>query len=307
MNIEANVVHESLPESPGMAPAALSATRPMYWSIRRELWENRSIYIAPLAVATVFLVGFLVSLSGLPQRMRFSIAFHAANQRTPIEVPYDVAEGMIMGAALMVQIFYCLDALHGERRDRSILFWKSVPVSDLTTVLSKASIPVIVLAVSFAITVATQLIALLLSSAVLAGSGMSAGPLWMQVRLFERSWGLFYHLTTVHTLWYAPIYAWLLLISVWARRVPLLWAVLPPFAIGLVEKVAFNTSHFAGWIIYRFSGPEPFTFSQPWNGPMSMQPHSGGFFTTPGLWLGLVAAAAFLAAAVRMRRNRGPI
>ena len=59
-------------------------------------------------------------------------------------------------------MFYCLDALYGERRDRSILFWKSLPVSDLTTVLSKASIPIVVLPLlTFAVTVATQLIMLL--------------------------------------------------------------------------------------------------------------------------------------------------
>ena len=57
-----------------------------------------------------------------------------------------------MGTAFIVGIFYSLDALHGERRDRSILFWKSMPVSDLTTVLSKASIPLVVLPLlSFAI------------------------------------------------------------------------------------------------------------------------------------------------------------
>ncbi len=62
-----------------------------------------------------------------------------------IEQPYTFAAGCIMATAFIVGVFYCLDALHGERRDRSILFWKSLPVSDLTTVLSKASIPLVVL------------------------------------------------------------------------------------------------------------------------------------------------------------------
>ena len=157
-----------------------------------------------------------------------------------------------MGTTFIVGMFYCLDALHGERRDRSILFWKSLPVSDLTTVLSKASIPLVVLPLlTFAITVATQLIMLLLSSAVLLGSGLSVATLWTQLSLFQMSLMLLYHLVTVHALWYAPIYGWLLLVSAWARRAPFLWAALPLLAIGVVEKIAFNTSHFAAMLGYR--------------------------------------------------------
>ena len=68
-------------------------------------------------------------------------------QRAAIEQPYDIAAMMMIFTAFIVGVFYCLDALHGERRDRSILFWKSLPVSDLTTVLSKAIIPLVILPV----------------------------------------------------------------------------------------------------------------------------------------------------------------
>jgi ABC-2 type transport system permease protein len=127
---------------------------------------------------------------------------------------------------------------------------------------------------------------------------------------------LLYHLLTVHLLWYAPIYGWLLLVSAWARRAAFLWAVLPLLAIGFAEKMAFNTSHFAAWLQYRFSGPEAFTFSAPGGvsaeaGGMSMTGMTsldpGKFFSTPGLWIGLAIAAVFLAAAFRLRRYRGPI
>jgi ABC-2 type transport system permease protein len=308
MNTESSPVTESF-DSQGIAPAVMSATRPMYWSVRRELWENRSIYVAPLAVAGVFLAGFLIGLVTLPHRMRALSALDPAKQHAAIEQPYIVAEGLIMVTALLVAIFYCLEALHGERRDRSILFWKSLPVSDLTTVLSKASILVILQLLSFAVIVATQLIMLLLSSTVLLGNDLSAAALWREVAFFQRSWGLLYHLLTVHTLWYAPIYGWLLLISAWARRAAFVWAVLPPLAIAVVEKIAFNTSHFAGWVGYRFSGPQPFALIVP--GGMTMDPMMtlglGQFLSTPGLWTGLVVAAAFLAAAARLRRYRGPI
>src|SRR6266571_202057 len=251
MNTQSNAMPGSL-DAQRVAPAVLSPTRPMYWSVRRELWENRSIYIAPLAVAGVFLFGFLISTIHLPARMRALSALDPAQQREAIAMPFDIAAAMLMLTQLLVGAFYCLDALHGERRDRSILFWKSLPVSDLTTVLSKASIPLVVLpGLVFAIAVATQLVMLLLSTMVLLGSGLGVATLW--TRLFQMTPVLVYGLT-VHALWHAPLYAWLLLVSSWARRTPFLWAVLPPLGIGVVERIAFQTSYFGSLLRYRLIG-----------------------------------------------------
>jgi ABC-2 type transport system permease protein len=217
MNTQSNTMPESPPDSQRITPQVLLATRPMYWSVRRELWENRSIYIAALAVAAVFLFGFSISTIGLPHKIRAMAALDMAQQHEAIARPYDIAALLIIGTAFIVGMFYCLDALHGERRDRSVLFWKSMPVSDLTTVLSKASIPIVVIPlVTYTITVATQWIMLLLSSAVLLGSGLSAVTLWTQVPIVQISFMLPYHLVAIHALWYAPLYAWLLLVSGWA-------------------------------------------------------------------------------------------
>jgi ABC-2 type transport system permease protein len=304
MNTQSNAVPDSPLEFQGIALAALSATRPMYWSVRRELWENRSVYIAPLAVAAVTVFGFLIATIG-----RAMSTTDLAQRRAVLEEPYNFAMLLIMGTAFIVGIFYSLDALHGERRDRSILFWKSLPVSDLTTVLSKASVPLVILPLlAFALTFVTQLIMLLLSSAVLLASGLSVAQLWTRMPLFQMSLMLLYHLVTVHMLWYAPIYAWLLLVSAWARRAAFLWAVLPPVAIGVIEKLAFNTKHFASMFQYRFAGgPEAVTM--PGSSPMDPMAHltAGHFLSSPGLWGGLIVAAIFLAAAVRLRRYQGPI
>src|SRR5271167_397164 len=188
MNTPSNAILESF-DSQRIAPAAMSVTRPMYWSIRRELWENRSIYIAPLAVAAVTLFGFLIATIG-----RAMSVTNLAQRRAVLEEPYTFASLLIMGTTFVVAVFYGLDALHGERRDRSILFWKSLPVSDLTTVLSKAAIPLVVLPLlTFAITVVTQWIMVLMSSAVLLGSGLSVAPLWTHLSL-SRTWlMLLYH------------------------------------------------------------------------------------------------------------------
>src|ERR1700675_2128943 len=194
MNTPPNIVHESA----GVSDPGYSAkTRPFYWSVRRELWENRSVYIAPLIVAMVVLFGFLVSTIGLPERRRAVLLLDPAKARAAIEMPYNVAAIMLIFTAFIVGVFYCLDALHGERRDRSILFWKSLPVSDLTTVLSKASIPLVVLPLlTFAIIIVMQLIMLLLSTAVLLMSGLSVATLWAPLPLFQMSLVLLYHLVT---------------------------------------------------------------------------------------------------------------
>jgi ABC-2 type transport system permease protein len=281
----------------------------MYWSVRRELWEYRSIYIAPLAGAALFLFGFLISTIHLPAKMR-ATALNPMLQPELMEQPYDFAALVLMGTTFIVAVFYCLDALHGERRDRSILFWKSLPVSDLTTVLSKASIPLFILPLlTFAITVALQLMMLLLSSAVLLASGLSVAAPWTQLPWFRMSLGLFYHLLAMHGLWYAPFYGWMLLVSGWARRAPFLWATLPLLAIGVVEKIAFNSSHFAATLGNRFSGGEEGLGEKATSMSMALQPHltPAQFFISPGLWAGLAITAVFLAAAVRLRRYQGPI
>jgi len=309
MNTRSNTLPESF-GSQGTAPAALSATRPFYWSVRRELWEYRSIYLAPLAIAGVILLGFVFVLIPLPQTMRAVSSLDAAHQRAALAQPYDFAAGLIMGAAFLVSIFYSLDTLYGERRDRSIWFWKSLPVSDLTTVLAKASIPLLVLPmVAFVITVVIQSIMLLLSSVVLLAAGLSVATLWTQLELYQTLLGLLYHLVTVHMLWYAPIYAWLLLVSAWARRTPFLWAVLPPLAIDIFEKVAFHSSHFVALLEYRFSGGSEAVASMQGDFPIHPGMHLTplNFLSSPGLWIGLVVFAAFLAAAVRLRRYQGPI
>ena len=167
-------------ESRVIAPTANSTTRPMYWSVRRELFEYRSIYVAPLAVAALFLFGYLISAIRLPHKLQ-AAALDPMQQHKLIAHPYDVAALLIMGTTFIIGLFYSLDALHGERRDRSILFWKSLPVSDLTTVLSKASIPLVVIPLlTFAITVVTQFLMLLLSTVVLLGSGVGVAMLWTQ-------------------------------------------------------------------------------------------------------------------------------
>ena len=311
MNTPANTMPGSF-EAQTVSSPVFSMTRPFYWSVRRELWEYRSIYIAPLAAAAIFLVGFLISTIHMPwQIMRALPTLDPghATQHERILTPYDSVAGMLMLTAMVVGLFYCLDALHGERRDRSILFWKSLPVSDTTAVLAKASIPLVVLPlITFVLIVASQWIMLLVSSVILLGKGLSVATLWTEVSILPMSLVIFYHLLTVHVLGHAPFYGWLLLISAWARRAAFLWAVLPVVAIGFVEKIAFNSSHFATFLLGRLAGgTEAMTTAGGMPIHAGIHITLGRYLTTPGLWIGLAFTAICLVAAVRLRRRRGPI
>jgi ABC-2 type transport system permease protein len=123
------------------------------------------------------------------------------------------------------------------------------------------------------------------------------------------SLGLLFHLVGIHGLWYAPMYSWLLMVSAWARRAAFLWAGVPLLAIGIIEKVIFNTSHFANMLGYLISGGADHSSSHATGAAAvimsSVSP--GQFFSSAGLWIGLTITALFLTAAVQLRRTREPL
>jgi ABC-2 type transport system permease protein len=279
--------------------------------VRRELWENRWIFIGQLAVAGVFLVGFLFNMTRWLDKMRSLSATNPPKYWETVSLPYNIGAGALMGTLILMTIFYSSDALYGERRDRSILFWKSLPVSDLTAVLAKATIPLVILPLlTFGVTVVVHLIMLLLSSIVLPVSGMSVASLWKELAIFPM-WGmLLYHILLAHVLWPLPVYCWLILVSGWARRAPLLWAALPVVVIGGLERLILGTAHFADMVGMRLIGgnaPTDVTHGVMFpTGPMThLTPLR--YLGAPGLWIGLAVAAVFLAAAVRLRRYREPV
>jgi ABC-2 type transport system permease protein len=277
--------------------------------VRRELWEYRSIYIAPLAVAAVFLLGFIISLAKMPHRLLKAVAAGDGQVRGVIQQPYDMAALAVMAATFLISIYYCLDALHGERRDRSILFWKSLPVSDLTAVLAKAAIPLVVIPpLTFFITVVLHSVMMALNSLAFAASGIGTAVLWSNISLFRMWLVLFYHLTAVHALWFAPCYAWLLLISAWARRSPFLWAALPPLAIAGFEKLVFNTTYVLDFLARRLGGAPQGTDFPPGDMAVMGMMHLDvvQLLLSPGLWIGFAFTAVFLFLAARVRRERGP-
>jgi len=310
MGMQSNIIADHHLE-PQVRARAIAPWQRFSWSVRRELWEHRAIYLAPLGAAVLLLIGFLISVGG---ETRAALTLAPSYLKHHVEEPYELASALVMAVALLVALFYSLDCLQSERRDRSILFWKSLPVSDFTTVLAKACIPLFVVPlVAFAITVLVQAVMVLISAPILAASGIHVGTIWAQHSLVRSWWLLLYHLITVHGLWWAPFYGWLLLVSAWARRGSFLWtaswAIVPPFAIGYFEYLVFHTSHFAHMLLERFSGggmeAVAVPGTMPWNPMTQLTP--GRFLISAGLWVGLAIFAVFIAGAVYLRRQRGPV
>ncbi len=273
-------------------------TRPFYWSVKREVWENRSVLVVPGCAALLFLLTFVIHLrNGLeidPSRHYRQLCF------------------LLSMASLLTGLFYSLDALHGERRDKSILFWKSLPVSDRTSVLAKAFVPLILLpAVTLIACIATQIIMLVLSAGTLLINGVPLGTL-RELPLLS-IWGEAAAGIAVLAVWQAPMQGWLLLVSGWARRAVLLWAVLLPLAACIFERLAFGTTYLAGQLLYRLTAGvlgDGLLHGQ-WSGLSPMERMialtPGQVAADPNLWLGLIPTALLLAGAIASRRYRQPI
>jgi ABC-2 type transport system permease protein len=315
MSVFSDTVPDGAPEAAFQATAAASAlapTRPFYWSVRRELWEHRAFYLGPLIAGGVVLFGLVLSVINISHHLHGAWQTKMEGAGELLAIPYGVAAFAILATATIVGVFYCVGALHNERRDRSLLFWKSLPVSDLTTVLAKAAMPLAVLPViTFAIIIATQAVMVILNTMALALHGMNPGLTFSAVPWGRMTLVLAYGLVAL-SLWWAPVYAWLLLVSAWAKRAPFLWAVLPPLALCLVEKIAFDTGHLWSIIFARLGGAFQAAFTYPQKGEQvatDVLPRIdlAGVLATPDLWAGLVFAAACIAGAVWFRRNREPI
>lgn len=313
----------SEPMTEDAAPAAYSFTRLMAWSMRRELWENRSIVIAPFAVAALMIFSVLLPVIKLvlnAQPIAIGTDMRGALPDEGLWIPYLIIAAPVLGVGLFVAAVYCLGALHGDRRDRSILFWKSLPVSDRTTILSKAGIPLLVVPlVSLAAAVVTQLVifaVVLLVFPHVAAQGHlvwngvpvdyhTVGRIWAGVPSGTITLGMTYGVLAA-ALWHAPIYAWLLLVGGWARRLPVLWAAAPVGGLMLVERIGLGSDHLVTLFEDRLFGFVPLAFSDMQGNALPyMTPVH--FLLAPGLWAGLIVTALFLGAATWLRRYKQPI
>jgi ABC-2 type transport system permease protein len=293
--------------------------RPFFWSVRRELWEHRSIYIAPAVVGALVVAAALIgavrrgSRAVVPPPPVGLPVWGDAPVESAILLPFVLSAAAITLTGALVGLFYCLAALNHERRDRSVLFWKSLPVSNVTTVASKMFTVMVVLPVCvYAALLATNLVLLAIAAANLVAHGDSLDVL-TQVPLLQ-AWLRPARAIIASWLWWAPVYGWALLASAWAKRMALLWAVLPPIGLMVFERLAFDTRHVETVVGDRLRGnlTAAFTLPAPLRDPVHHRINLPdvdllGFIARPDLWAGLAVAALFVAAAVWLRRRAEPV
>lgn len=327
------------------------------WLLKREYWENRGGFVyAPLIAGAISLVMSLIGiLFGLLAMHRAAKSGSLVLDNESVSVNgldlalltskldaknlHDLANGLDLTLLLsslwpfivlaFVVFFYCLGALYDDRRDRSILFWKSLPLSDAQTVLSKAISALLVAPlVAVAASIVTMFGFLLIITVVVMAHGGDAMVLvWgpaspLYIVAGHLSW------IPVYLLWALPTVGWLLLCSAWARTKPFLWAVMLPLFAGIIVSTTHLMSAFdmtSGWfwkhivgrlllgtlpgsdVFYRYDQLANVTGDSD-KLVAALSPASQiQALTLPSLWIGAAVGVVFIIIAIRLRRRAGEI
>jgi ABC-2 type transport system permease protein len=313
----------------------MKTLKTMEWLVKREFWEYKGMFfwapvrlgllmIALLAAIMVYSGGKNMSFDGhhgvAALEHKAEIASAMANNYVAASVPVF----MMLGALVF---FYCLGAMFEERRDRSILFWKSLPVSDQMTVLSKVVLALVVAPlISIAVGIITSFVMLMVICVVMAFQGLNfLGALFSNSDFYLAPLRLI-GMWPVYVLWAIPTVGWLLMVSAWARSKVFLWAVGMPILGMILLKMAdfvFKLNLDMDWvsqnIVARVLGG---LFPGIWMGMeggaqhamMSQAEHGSGMgvifnnawmsLTDAGMWVGVVAGVLMIFAAIKLRRWR---
>jgi ABC-2 type transport system permease protein len=295
--------------------------------VRREFWEHRALWIVPLVIGAL-----LLSVAAVFGRIRLDLGDPGTHYDGPTPAP--LMEMLVLGwglpfyvAAAIQGTGYLIDCLYSERRDRSILFWRSMPVSDASTVLVKllaglVLVPLGAFVLAAAVSLAGSAILLLRNHDVVL-NGQHVMALW-SLQTWLRMQGIVFYGLVAALLWYAPFAAYLMLASVWARRSPYIWAAAPPLLLIILEHMVFGTNYVGHVLGGEFHELLHLAYRLDEHGALdtgAMVPaprNDDGFdisftlqllsperlLTSPRLWIGLLAAAAMIALSIRVRRYR---
>jgi ABC-2 type transport system permease protein len=284
------------------------------WLIRREFWENRAIWMIPAVFGALLILAALFGQVSIPRLTTPAEMLEAA-------AAFQVVVGAMFFVVMSVYAtWYLLDCLYTDRRDRSILFWKSLPISDAQTVLVKLLIGTIVIPlVYFAAADVTALIAafiLSIRARAALGSALWQADAWWQIQV------LWVYSVATTALWYLPIAGWLMLVSAWAKRAVMLWAILPPLVLYIMERVFFGT-HMIGHLISRRISAWPWLAfngaNHVWTQGSGVVDNAGvpisvwhlinpsGFFTSTETWIGVAVGVVLIVGAIQLRMRRSEI
>jgi ABC-2 type transport system permease protein len=282
------------------------------WLVRREFWENPSIWALPAVLAA------LLTLAALFGRVDFGWTGPGEDAHS--------ASGMVLfgfGAVFFAimncySTWYLLDCLYNERKDRSILFWKSLPISDTASVLAKLFTALVAIPVVYfvAADVATLVVAFVVS---VRASSIFGGSLW-HVDLWLQLQALWIYLIVTTAIWYLPVAAYLLVVSAWARRAVVLWSLLLPLALYVLERWFLGThvvgtlmtERIMGYVSHAFRGAGRDSWLARAVNEHAIAPGGSvwqrldpvGFVASPATWAGVIVGIALIAAAIQLRMRR---
>jgi ABC-2 type transport system permease protein len=283
------------------------------WLIRREFWENRAIWLVPC------ILGAALTLAALFGPLDI-VAVTPPEQGRAVGGMVLFAFGMTFFAVMCIySTWYLLDCLYADRKDRSVLFWKSLPISDTATVLAKLFTALIAIPLVYFIAadISTLLMAFIVSVRARSsfGSALWQPDAWLQLQ------ALWLYLIATTAIWYLPFTGWLLAVSAWSKRAVMLWSILPPLALALLERPFFGTHWLGTALADRTLGYTAHAFHD-------IAGHSGWaaavidqdavstpssiwqlldpleFFSAPATWFGILVGIAFIAVAVQLRLRR---
>jgi ABC-2 type transport system permease protein len=276
------------------------------WLVRREFWENKAIWVMPACI------GALMLLAGLFGKVQIAVP-HASDQQSELAAVLSLlfVGGVFWVAMSIYSVWYLLDCLYADRKDRSVLFFKSLPLTDSATVFSKLFVALI--AIPLVYFAAADISALLLTFVISVQARLGFGNILWRPELWLQQQVLWLYVIVTGILWYLPIVGWLLLVSAWARRAVILQAILPPLAIMLAERLFLGTH--AAAVLFRdrllggtyaaFHHPIDWSFKKGEMTPGVWQlPDPAGFFSSVEVWIGVLVGAACIAGAVQLRKRR---
>ncbi len=334
------------------------STHRMKTLLKREFWEHKGGFLwAPIITSVIFLVftvigssagqfafhkfqsessSWVVNIGGQDVPANSDSVRQALAHASPTDLAqmHDAVNGLMMVAGVwplmvlgFVVFFYLLSALFDERKDRSVLFWKSMPISDSETVLSKLLSGLVVAPlIAIAVSLATMVVFALIISVFMLGNGLPLALLWsnMDPLLIV---GQTLLMVPLYALWALPTAGWLLLCSAWSRRVPFLWAVGLPLLTGALVSwaIALNGMYrdtpvlgmmWKHGIVRLLTGTFPgshliglsdaaIRHHRPESLHEGLQFFNGlNAWTSPALWIGAVVGVAMIFGAIRLRRWR---
>jgi ABC-2 type transport system permease protein len=318
----------------------MNALTPYWVLVKREIWEHKSLWIVQLVLLCLAVLGAVWGSGALLVASHHGL-FSLSDMQSGVTIQdrtalvHDLVVGSAFGAnifMLFVACFYLMDCLYADRRDRSVFFWRSMPVSDSRMVLAKLFTGMVVApAIMLAQVIVAEILIGVTFTIAFALLGVNLLGVFFLPGTIILAWITLAFALLVQSLWFLPFYGWFLLCSAWAKKLPLAWTVLIPLGAMLLELITLRTTyigrgifgHIGRWFGAFFIGRKGFNFHDMnmTPGMHVMTPESlaghgsvlmtfgsvASYLARPEMWIGVGIGIIFILGAVWLRHNRSEI